>query len=50
MSTVAETVKIKARLSRDGTTIASKTVSGVTAGVRALDSPSRARLPAAARA
>ena len=36
-STVAETVKVRARLSRNGTTIASKTVTGVTAGVRALD-------------
>jgi protocatechuate 3,4-dioxygenase beta subunit len=36
-STVAETVKVKARLSRNGTTIATKTVTGVTSGVRALD-------------
>ena len=36
-STVAETVKVKARLSRNGTTIATKTVTGVTAGVRALE-------------
>ena len=36
-STVAETVKVKARLSRSGVTIATKTVTGVTAGVRALD-------------
>ncbi|HEV7808743.1 MAG TPA: intradiol ring-cleavage dioxygenase [Solirubrobacteraceae bacterium] len=36
-STVAETVKIKARLSRNGTTIVSKTVAGVTSGVRAVD-------------
>jgi protocatechuate 3,4-dioxygenase beta subunit len=36
-STVAGTVKVKARLSRNGTTIATKTVTGVTSGVRALD-------------
>ena len=36
-STVAETVKVNARLSRNGKTIASRTVSGLTAGVRALD-------------
>ena len=36
-STVAETVKVRARLSRNGKTIATKTVTGVTAGVRALD-------------
>jgi protocatechuate 3,4-dioxygenase beta subunit len=36
-STVAETVKVRARLTRNGTTIASRTVSGLTAGVRALD-------------
>jgi protocatechuate 3,4-dioxygenase beta subunit len=36
-STVAETVKVKARLSRNGTTIAARTVTGVTSGVRALD-------------
>jgi protocatechuate 3,4-dioxygenase beta subunit len=36
-STVAETVKLRARLSRNGVTIASKTVTGVTAGVRAID-------------
>jgi protocatechuate 3,4-dioxygenase beta subunit len=36
-STVAETVKIRARLTRSGTTIASKTVTGVTSGVRAID-------------
>ena len=42
-STVAETVKVRARLSRSGTTIASKTVSGVTSGVRALDLSGAAR-------
>jgi len=36
-STVAEAVKVRARLSRDGVTIASKTVTGVTSGVRAID-------------
>ena len=36
-STVAETVKIRARLSRSGVTIASRTVTGITAGVRAID-------------
>ena len=36
-STVAETVKIRARLTRNGVTIASKTVTGVTSGVRAID-------------
>ena len=36
-STVAETVKVKARLSRNGATIASRTVTGITSGVRALD-------------
>ena len=36
-STVAETVKVRARLSRNGATIASETVTGVTSGVRALD-------------
>ena len=36
-STVAETVKVKARLSRNGTTLATKTVTGVTSGVRALE-------------
>jgi protocatechuate 3,4-dioxygenase beta subunit len=36
-STVAETVKVNARLSRNGMTIATKTVTGVTSGVRALD-------------
>lgn len=36
-STVAETVRVRARLSRDGTTIAARTVTGVAAGVRALD-------------
>jgi protocatechuate 3,4-dioxygenase beta subunit len=36
-STIAETVRIKARLSRNGTTIAAKTVTAVTPGVRALD-------------
>jgi protocatechuate 3,4-dioxygenase beta subunit len=36
-STVAETVKVRARLTRNGTTIAARTVTGVTAGVRALD-------------
>jgi protocatechuate 3,4-dioxygenase beta subunit len=36
-STVAETVKLRARLSRNGTTIATRTVTGITAGVRALD-------------
>ena len=36
-STVAERVKVRARLSRNGVTIASKTVTGVTAGVRSLD-------------
>ncbi len=36
-STVAESVKVRAKLSRSGTTIAAKTVTGVTAGVRSLD-------------
>ncbi len=36
-STVAETMRVRARESRNGKTIASKTVTGVTAGVRALD-------------
>jgi protocatechuate 3,4-dioxygenase beta subunit len=36
-ATVAETVKIRARLSRNSATIASRTVAGMTAGVRAID-------------
>ena len=36
-STVAETVKVRARLSRNGVTIASRTVTPITAGVRAID-------------
>lgn len=36
-STVAETVKVRARLSRSGRTIAARTVTGITAGVRGLD-------------
>jgi protocatechuate 3,4-dioxygenase beta subunit len=36
-STVSETVRIRARLSRNATTLASKTVAGVTSGVRAID-------------
>ena len=36
-STVAESVKVKARLSRNGATIATRTVTGVTAGVRSLE-------------
>lgn len=36
-STVAETVRVKRRRSRNGTTIASKTITGTTSGVRAFD-------------
>jgi protocatechuate 3,4-dioxygenase beta subunit len=36
-STVAESVKVRARLSRSGATIATRTTTGATAGVRSLD-------------
>ncbi len=38
-STVAETVRVRARLSRNGAAIASRTVTGVTSGVRGVDLP-----------
>lgn len=48
-STVAESVKVRARLSRNGTTIATKTVTGVTSGVRSIDLPIPRTTPGAPR-